>query len=613
MNIEKTNKFVKVNLKNVIGRRLPTGKITLRHKITIAVILAVLLPMSLAGIYFYTSLSSILINNEYSSLEQLIKQTDDNIAASLDMVDVTYMHLLTSPTLRPSIFDVNGEMDEYSFLRKKLDIESELKYNMLFDNAWKNQLIKTLYLFLNENTYCSMSRSMSNIQVVNENNIKIYKNTFGDTHSGKMILPPSYTDQTIYYASNIYNIYTNKILCKLIIGIDENTLSRKYSHILEYKGAMGYIFDNEGIIYSHPDKSMLGKKVDSEILELKKYRNTGEVTLGNQEYYITSREVEDSGLIFLIGIPKSQVFSKLSESIKNYLFITLLIAVVSLTLSIYLSLHVSKFIKSLLDSLNKVKSGDYGIKLPPYKNPELNLLSDTFNKMTDEVSYLIDQVYKKQLLLKETEFKFLQSQMNPHFLFNTLATIGYKARLGQYDSIHGMVTSLSELLQASIYTGRESKITIRQELEYIKFYLYLQKTRFEDNLEYNIHIDDESILDYYLPKLCVEPIVENAVVHGLENKVGAGTVNVNVSADAESVYIEVIDDGMGFDPESVDINSTDHTGSNKIHCRIGLSNTNKRIKLLYGEQYGIYIKSETSKGSKVMIHIPIDKGDDCYV
>jgi len=596
-----------------MGRHTLSWKFTLRHKITIVSILAVLLPMSLAGLYFYSSLSSILTNNAYSNLEQLIKQTDDNIEASLDMVDITYMHLLTSPTLRPSIFDVNGEMDEYSFLRKKLDIESEIKYNMLFDNAWKNQLIKTVYLFLNESTYCSLSRSLSNVQVVNENNIKIYKNSNDAAQIGTVILPPSYQDQTIYYVSNIYNIYTTKMFSKLIIGIDESTLSKKYSHILEYEGAMGYIFDEEGTIYSHPDKNMLGKKVDREILELKKYRNTGEVTLGNQEYYIASREVEDSGLIFLIGIPKSQVFSKLSESVKNYLFITLLIAFVSLTLSIYLSLHVTKFIKRLLDSINKVKSGDYSIKIPSYKNAELNLLSNTFNKMTDEISYLIDQVYKKQLLLKETEFKFLQSQMNPHFLFNTLATIGYKARLGQYESIYGMVTSLSELLQASIYTGKESKIVIRQELEYIKFYLYLQKTRFEDNLEYNIHIRDNSILDYYLPKLCVEPIVENAVVHGLENKIGIGTVTVNIRADNDSVYFEVIDDGTGFDPESIDIDSADHTGSNKIHCRIGLSNTNKRIKLLYGEQYGIQIESETSKGSRVMIHIPIDRGDACHV
>ena len=289
---------------------------------------------------------------------------------------------------------------------------------------------------------------------------------------------------------------------------------------------------------------------------------------------------------------------------RNYIGITVIIIIASVFIGIILSLRFTRFIRDLLSVINRVKVGDYEIKMPAYSDSELNLLSDTFNNMTYEIKYLINQVYEKQLLIKETEFKFLQSQMNPHFLFNTLITIGYKARLSKDETIYQMVTSLTQLLQAGIYTNSQTKVPIRQELEFIEFYLYLQKMRFQDKLEYNIN------LDLVLPKLSIEPLVENAVVHGIEEKIGKGTVELNIYQEKDSIYFEVTDDGNGFESGSIDLDDSETVIMRKKgHNSIGLLNTHKRIKLMYGEAYGIHIESHISKGSKVTVRIPVDRSE----
>lgn len=295
---------------------------------------------------------------------------------------------------------------------------------------------------------------------------------------------------------------------------------------------------------------------------------------------------------------------------RNYIVITLLIVFASVFIGIILSFRFTRFIRDLMRVINKVKVGNYEAKMPAYKDHELNLLSNTFNNMTYETKYLINQVYEKQLLLKETEFKFLQSQMNPHFLFNTLITIGYKARLSKDDTTYKMVTSLTELLQAGIYTNSQAKVHIRQELEFINFYLYLQKMRFEDELEYDINVSDESILDFVLPKLSIEPLIENAVVHGLEKKIGKGTIKLNIWEENETLYFEVTDDGAGFESGNINLDDIETINMRKKgHNSIGLINTHKRIKLMYGELYGICIESQINKGSKVTVHIPVDRSE----
>lgn len=599
-------------LKKIINFLLFYKRISIRQKITLAVIVIVLFPMLLTGVYFYWNTSSLLTQNAYNNLDQLIGQINENLQNSFKVLDTTSFYFASNKTIRLWASEDNDYIkdDFYDLFLKKSEIEAELKYSMLFNNAWDSKLITTAYLFINESNFCSVSRSTSNINTVNRNNVEIFKKISIDSNRERKILPPSSKNQTIYYTRNIANLNNPNQCLKLIIGTNEMVFSQKYDKILEFPKSKAFIMDSTGIIYSHSDKNMLGQKVEKEILDLYYSNKAREVVkLDNQQFLMAFKKIADTNLIFVTGIPKEQVLTGLNDSIKNYLIITLLIFAACLVFSILLSLRFTVFIKHLLYSINKVKTGNYDIKMPIYQDHDLNLLSSTFNNMTGEIKYLFNQVYESQLLLKETEFKFLQSQMNPHFLLNILVTIGWKAKMSNNETIYNMVTSLSKLLQASIYTNNNAKVSIREELEYVKFYLYLQGIRFQDRLEYKINIMNDSVMECLIPKLCIEPIVENSVVHGIEKKVGKSMIEINIKQCDTSIYCEIIDNGIGFENNSINLTDWEKTVKpQKGHNNIGLSNTNKRIKLMYGEQYGISIDSKIHESTKVTVHIPVDKG-----
>lgn len=589
--------------------------ISIRHKIIVTTVIMMLFPMSISGLYFYWSMSSELTKNAEHNWSQIMGQTNDNIESSFKLITDTSLHMLSTKSIRTWLAgDTSVESDNYSQFVNKSEMEEELKYSLMFNTAWVSKLISTVYIFQNESNYSSISRSTKDVNIVTSNNINIYNQQKGRILEGIEPVPTFYNDNVIYYARNLSNIYNPEQRLYLIIGIDEKQIFNKYAALLEIPGAMAYLIDRQGFIYSSSNKSQIGTIVDPSILHVSDKTDITNVTLDNLTYMAATKKINESGLSFVVYIPKKQILAKLSDNMKNYTFILLLIVLVFLVSSIFLSLRFTRFIKDLLRNINQVKVGNYDAKMPEYNDLELNLLSHTFNKMASEIKYLFNQVYEKQLLLKETELKFLQSQMNPHFLFNTLITIGYKARFSNDETVYKMVMSLTELLQASMYTESKTKITIREELELVNFYLYLQKMRFEDKLEFRIDIKDEALLDYYVPKFCLEPLVENAVVHGIENKLDKGTITITISENTDSIYFKIEDDGLGFNADHINLDYAVHSERRrKDHNNIGLHNTNSRIKLIYGDQYGITIQSKLNIGTKVAVHIPADKGDIGYV
>ncbi|MEK3879478.1 sensor histidine kinase [Paenibacillus sp. FSL M7-0420] len=587
------------------------SRIPVRNKIVIIIVLLILLPMTFAGCYFYWNISQILTRNANANLSLLIRQTNDNIEKSFQIIDNTSLHFLSNKMLRNWLIDDMSLSDDfYKKFVNKTEIEEDLKYSLMFNNAWNISLLSTAFVFFDSDNYVSVLKTPPNIEQTNKNNLAVYQSVNGRMVRGKEILKPSPGDPTIYFTRVMSNINLPEQRLVLIFGTNEADLAEEYSGLLDFTGALAYIIDNKGIIYSSAGKQELGSVVPSDILALKNNTEVKEVKLGQETYLAASRSIGTTGLTFIAGIPKKQVLSRLSGSMHNYIWIITLIAFVSLAAGILISLRFTRVVRDLLRSIRKVKKGDYNSKMPAYKDAELNQLSNTFNHMTDEISYLIKEVYEKHLLIKESEIKFLQAQMNPHFLFNTLITIGYKAKLSRDETVYRMVSSLTELLQASIYSNSLAKIPIRQELDFIKFYLYLQKERFEDKLEYTIQIEDDALLDLLLPKLSAQPLVENAVVHGVEKKLGKGMIHIHIYRRNGSVFFEIKDNGNGFDQIPQDWNNFENLTIRKQgHNNIGLINTHKRVKLIYGEPYGIEVESEPGAGSKVTLHIPTDLGE----
>jgi len=356
---------------------------------------------------------------------------------------------------------------------------------------------------------------------------------------------------------------------------------------------------------------LLGKNIDLDLKNLDETNTLQNTNQSGKQYYYTTYSMSKFGLKSLIMIPKKSILLNFQKSVNFYIYVILVSIFISAFLGVVFSRRFMKPINDVVMNINKFKSGDFTVKMPTYKESELNELSLVFNKMTDDIQNLFHEIYEKQLLLKESELKLLQSQINPHFLFNVLDVISWEARISHNDIIYEMITSLGQLVIANITLSDKEKITVREERKYIAFYTFLQKMRFGDKLKININIADEEVGDFYIPKFCVYTIVENAIVHGLENKIGERKLDLNTTIEENILYFQVTDNGIGFNTDSIDLNLAPKINdNNKRHTNIGLYNANKRIKLLYGNDYGITISSKINEGTKVIVKLPIDRSDN---
>ncbi len=286
-----------------------------------------------------------------------------------------------------------------------------------------------------------------------------------------------------------------------------------------------------------------------------------------------------------------------------------MLIIICLIAAVVISLKSTGFLNEFIHAMESVRNRNYDIRIKEYKNAEINSLGRAFNEMMDELRELIRNKYESQILLNEMEIRFLQHQMNPHFLFNVLLTIQIKAKRSGNETIYKMVSKLSALLRASIYTNNVDRITVGEELEYTEFYLYLQKMRFEDRFFYKIIVEDEELKKSIIPKFVIEPIVENAAIHGIENIENEGVIRIVLKKMGTDLLVTVQDNGAGFDVKEY-FNSLEQAENGSSREKIGLKNVDLRLRHIYGEEYRIKIKSKINTGTTIYIKIPIEEREE---
>jgi two-component system, sensor histidine kinase YesM len=238
---------------------------------------------------------------------------------------------------------------------------------------------------------------------------------------------------------------------------------------------------------------------------------------------------------------------------------------------------------------------------------EITELGISFNIMIGRIRELLDAKVKEQENLKKAELKALQAQINPHFLYNTLDTIVWMAETNKTDQVIEIVRALSSFFRIALSKGKDW-ISIQQEIEHVRSYLAIQRMRYREILDYQIDVDSD-LLDGTILKLTLQPLVENALYHGIKNKRGGGAIHVRVQhAEPDMIAIEIQDNGIGFTPYKLaQIKHTLNEDAEEVSLKeggFGLENVNKRIKLYYGQQYGLTVKSQYLEGTKVAVIIP---------
>lgn len=265
-------------------------------------------------------------------------------------------------------------------------------------------------------------------------------------------------------------------------------------------------------------------------------------------------------------------------------------------------------IKKLQDLTTTITKDDLQVLVSRENVDEITELGMSFNILTGRIRDLLDSKVKEQENLKKAELKALQAQINPHFLYNTLDTIVWMSESNQPDQVIEIVKALSSFFRISLSRGKDW-ISIQQEIEHVRSYLLIQKIRYRDILDFEIDVD-ETILDGTILKLTLQPLVENALYHGIKNKRNGGMIRVRVRKTEQNlVLLDVQDDGVGFTPYDLSqIKASIANDSDEIiksGSGFGLENVHKRIQLYYGKQYGLTIESQYQKGTRVTVTIPL--------
>lgn len=324
------------------------------------------------------------------------------------------------------------------------------------------------------------------------------------------------------------------------------------------------------------------------------------ITVDNESMYAENFIFEslDSRFdIYFYGIVFKDVFTDNTGLFRPVLItIVIILALISGVMGYILSKRVVKPIVALSDTMKTIRSGDVTLDLPTKREDEIDEIRYQFMNMMQRIQGYHLQDLEKQDLLRRTEIKSLQSQINPHFLYNTLDSIKWMAKLEKVDAIPEIVTELGELLQRGMNV-EETIVSVSEEVSIIKSYIFIQKIRYQDRFDYILDIEP-NILDYQMPKFILQPLVENAIVHGIESSSAKGTIEIRGWSDEEKLYFTVRDTGKGFD---FDVHQ--YIEQNKLES-IGLSNVNRRLELHYGDNFGLMFESARIQGALIFIWIP---------
>lgn len=310
------------------------------------------------------------------------------------------------------------------------------------------------------------------------------------------------------------------------------------------------------------------------------------------------------GVRTVITVGYGNIFSIL----KPTLFIVLVGFVVVLGIAFLVSYAISyrftKPVTRMIQSIQAFGKPDLNVRMEDSSILEFHDMGIVFNEMADRIEYLITQVYEKEIVAARSQVKYLQSQINPHFQFNILAMLSLKAKMAGNEEVYDGLNAFSRLMQGKIFREKEIKIKVKEELEIVQFYLYLQKSRYQAKLSYEVKLEDEKIGEDLIPRLLIEPLVENAVSHGLEPKREKGNLQV-LLYEREMLYIWVKDDGVGVCQNQT---KAEENKEKTPHTHVGWENTKKMLRILYGDHYKFQVWSEPGKGTEIEIAVPIERG-----
>lgn len=558
----------------------------------------VIVTLILSGIFFFYRSADILKNyydkDILKQFDQINSQIDDRVA----LIDNLFPLLMSNMTIQENLEPTSEVYQSSTSYERMLTIERQVTSLILSNYLWNQKFINSIFIEDGEgNTKLvslkNQTGALSNILEASQ---------AMSSSPTLQIVTTSNRESSLYFCRNIYSSYTGTHIASILIEVDQNAWEKVYSENLDDHWLV-YIFTEDGRLLNKPSQSDYEEDIQSFLADTQIRSIPTQQTLRSTNYEIAAQQLPFSGFTSVIAVPTDFLYQELNDTLAGYIIMFVAMILMALFATAAISGLITAPIKNMITQIKTIATHESHGLVSKGMYSEFHDLSDAFNELLYELDIYYSELYEKQVLLKNAEIKALQAQMDPHFLFNVLDSIAWKASISDNDEIYQMVISLGELMRMNILSKESEMITLEQELTYIRFYLHLQQTRFEGKYCTEIAVDD-SLLQHRIPCFSIQPLIENAIIHGLEPKKDGGKVTLTVFEKDNLIHVSVEDNGVGFDT-STNISTMKASSGERTH--IGLKNLDRRLMLLYGESCRLTIASVPNVSTVISFSIPARK------
>lgn len=597
----------------------------LRTKLVITYIILITIPIVIVGFRYNAVSTEVVSDIAKKNAYQLIKKNNEILDTKLSRVMDNITAFITDKDLLNTFTELKPD-DDYNILLMDNKINSIIsKYFIQAQDLYSAQLATSYFVF----TPRSLTMTTVKGLIPKEGFVNSRLYTMAKEQAGKIQWVPTYDFAKMFNVEYLNDVnidyrylfsavievngtyYDNGVYASmgsdtekpiLILNFKEDFFQKLFKNSIPVDDSYFFIITQDGQVVSHQDQTKLTQHIsDSWLKDIsKKASGTDVVEINGKKMIVCYDRSKVTGWISVVVIPPERLLDQIIPVIKSYtLYAAAILIVISIIISYFISFKITNPISKLMKAIKKTGEGNFDLKLSEEGSKESKELIHRFNIMNEKIQKLIEENYEIKIKEKEAEITALNLQLDPHFMYNTLNLINLISVENGQEEISEMLISLSTMLKYTVKTKKDL-VPFKEDMDYLKSYILIMTKRFEGKfvVEYDI---DPKLNESLVPKFFLQPFVENSLVHGFNSLKKGGVLKINCWMENTFRYFCIQDNGNGMNKERIAEISASETGS------VGINNVNKRIKIIYGEDYGVAIESEPAEGTKVIISLPMEE------
>lgn len=592
------------------------GDLKLQSKFTLALTLIVVIPAILVAVFFYSQLYDMVVSNTIRKEQEISSKTAPLIEETVSRVTDAYEEL-ASLSFFKTIFHnpVSTPLGELTHTQDAEDFRKMV--NEIADKDPVNAIRIYLQTPASQNSLFVSENTRDTFLPMSSARGTYWYGIFQGSHVTELFCPPFYLGTkerencgdlayirkiSINYYNNVYDAY-------VVLYYSSSAFEKILSDNLALSGSVSYIINDRNSTVASSNDSLSGIYwLDYESIQdaFMSSNNFVEQNILGETVYAGFYSITEPKWYMVTILPSQPLINQSNQIILQLLGIYLAILIFAIVLANFLARSITNRLSSVISQMKKVRQGPPVPMESPQAHDEIGDLIDTYNYMTRKMDELIQKQAKASEDLRIAEFNSLQAQINPHFLYNTMDMINWLALQGHTSEVSTAVQNLSRFYKLTL-SRKKGISTIEREEEHVSIYISLQNMRYHDSIDFISDIPDE-LLEYQIPKLTLQPVVENAILHGiLEKETKSGTIVLTGWLEDTDVVLLISDDGVGISPEKMSTILSGTGQSSSGGTNIAIYNTHRRLQILYGQKYGLTYTSTPGQGTEVQIRIPAKK------